>query len=128
MKKLTKYFMLLMMLIPLSLVSCSDDNENSEPSGSSIVGTWIQPAEEYGDDEIEVTFNSDGSGEVFYKSKSGTTVTQQFEYTTKTNINNDKIVTIVSDDCVLEGEYVVIITSNTLTLTNDYASYKFKRK
>lgn len=131
MKKLTNFLLLLMMLVPLSLVSCSDDNGSSEPSSSSIVGTWVETTSSDDDDELEVTFNSNGSGQVLYKQDTGTTLTQQFEYTIKVNSDNDKIVNIVSEDCVLEGEYKVVITSNILQLTpisGSYVTYRFKRK
>jgi len=131
MKKITKYFMFLMMLIPLSLVSCNDDKDSNEPSvAGDIVGTWVQ-ANDYGT-AIEITFKSNGTGDVLYKFVSGTTKTEYFEYTTKVDSDNDQYVYISSDDCQLAGEYKVIVTPNTLTLTGyvngEYGKFVFKRK
>ena len=130
MKKFTQYLMLmLLMLAPLSLASCSDDKDKAEPATASLVGTWEQTNS--AGTVIDVTFSRNGTGSVFYTFVSGSTQTEFFEYTTKVDSDNDQYVYITSDDCQLTGNYEVKITPNTLTLigyTNgSYGTFVFKR-
>lgn len=130
MKRITQLLILAMlMILPLSLTSCSDKDGDDNFGNGSIVGKWQQINDS--GTKIEITFKSGGKGQVYYSYTSGSEYTEHFEYTLKVDSDNDMYVYITSDDCQLTGRHEVIITPNTLSLIGSingkYGTYQFKR-
>lgn len=135
MEKLIKKSLLLFVSVLLSIASASCSKDKDDEPGidlqpgqtNDLVGTWTQTNS--AGTVIDVTFNANATGSVEYTYTTGSQSTEFFEYSYKSDSDGDKTVTILSDDCQLEGEYYVVITPTMLTMTDRYGgTYPFKRK
>lgn len=125
--KMKKVFsmMLMLLVMSISMVSCSNDDEPENPA-NKIVGTWSQ-TNSYGV-KIAITFNADETGYIKYTYETGNDQTEVFEYTYDATEHE---LYILGDDCQLSGSYDVVITATKLTLegyaNGDYGTYVFNK-
>lgn len=125
-----KFFstMLMLLMVSVSMVSCSNDDDEPTNSSKSIVGTWEQ-INDYGT-KIDITFRSNLTGDIKYYHTNGNTSTEVFEYSYD---DDEKELYILGDRCQLSGYYDVVITATKLTLTGylndgEYGVFMFERK
>lgn len=118
--------MLMLLVMSVSMVSCSDDPDEPVVPTSKIVGTW-QQTNSYGT-SIAITFNADETGYIVYRYDSGNEDREVFEYTYD---EEDDELYINGDDCQLAGYYDVAITATKLILSGyangEYGSFEFKK-
>lgn len=100
---------LMMLLLCIGMVSCSEDKEDDEPKSSSIVGTW--QSEE--DSDYIIVFKSNGTG---YEDWEGER--WEFEYTY--NAESGRLVMFEEDESY---SYKVRISGKTLTLIDEEEDY-----
>lgn len=124
--------LLLTIVLGFCVTSCSKDDEPSNNTNTinSIVGTWYQ-INSVGT-VITIQFNSNKTGTITYEYTSGNSAKEPFEYSVRTDSDQNMIVYISSADSQIFGEYYVYITPNTLTLqgyiNGEYGLYPFNRK
>ena len=83
-------------MVSLTMVSCSDDDDEVVKESSPIVGTWTWEDDESEDYEI-VTFRADGTGTwTEYDSYYDESDTEQFSY--QYNPNTKKLVIHIEDE------------------------------
>ncbi len=118
--------MLMLLVMSVSMVSCSDDDDEPAAPASKIVGTW-QQTNSYGT-KIAITFNTDETGYIVYTYATGNDSREVFEYTYD---EEDDELYINGDDCQLAGYYDVAITATKLVLSGyangDYGTFEFKK-
>lgn len=104
----------IMLMLPLGFVACSDDDDDNSSSASSIVGTWYGEIDDsYDEYEIEVTFKADGTGR-FVEYDGYSTNREDFEYTV-----NGRYLTLIFEDSYSGYEtdrYIFEINKNKLYL------------
>lgn len=124
------FITVLTVMMACSFTACSDDKDEPGNGSASVVGTWFQ--ENNSGTIITLTFNSNQKGSIKYEHKSGTDMTEYFEYSINTDRDGITTLYVTSDDCQLSGEYEVKVTPSTLTLigriNGDYGTYQFKKK
>lgn len=108
----------LILMLPLAFVACSDDDDDDSGSSSSIVGTWTAEIDDsYEEIEIEITFKADGTGKLFEYAY-GESYKEEFEYKVKGNI-----LTIYYYDDSYSGydtvKYIFEIVGNKLYLYDE---------
>ena len=95
-----------------------------------VTDTWYQ--ENNSGIIITITFKSNQEGSVKYEYKSGSDMTEYFEYSLTTDRDGYTTLYITSDDCQLTGEFEVKVTPSTLTLIGNingsFGQYQFKKK
>lgn len=131
-KKTTKisYLLLIVAMLGLTAVSCSKDKEpdNTSSKASMLIGNWSQ-TNDYGT-TITITFKSNGSGSIHYLYSNGNSSTEPFEYTTRTD-SDENLHVYISSNSQLYGDYVALVTKTTLTLkgyiNGEYGTYPFTR-
>lgn len=110
MKNLMKLFLMLLLVTPVVLTSCDDEDDNKH----ELVGTWKYTMEESGYTmTVEVTFNSDNTGTSVTKTTfMGETSTETSEFTW--SVDGNKLTTTEDE----ETETVTYsISGNKLTIT-----------
>lgn len=122
MKAITKYLMMMvaMLAMSVSFSSCGDDEEDIEKV--SIVGKWEQVNQ--AGTVITVTFNSNRTGVVHYLYTNNTgDENENFEYD---YIDSDRSLTVIGSQ--LSGVYYVTLTATKLVLSNSKHTYAFDKK
>jgi len=122
MKAITKYLMMMiaMLAMSVSFSSCGDDDEDIEKV--SIVGKWEQVNS--AGTVITVTFNSNRTGVVHYLYTNNTgDENENFEYD---YIDSDRSLTVIGSQ--LNGVYYVTLTATKLVLSNSKHTYSFDKK
>lgn len=97
---------LMMLLLCIGMVSCSEDKEDDEPKSSSIVGTW--QCDE--DDEYLFVFKSNGTGYEDYEGERW-----EFEYTY--NAESGRLVIFEEEDD--SYSFKVRISGKSMTMTDE---------
>lgn len=112
-------------MLSLSFTACSDDDDDSETSvtGTSITGTWVDGTPE--DGEVTTLVFGTGRGTltyIYYDSRENETSrdVQNFEYAYDAE---DKILSIIGDDCDYQGQWRVSLTATRLLLSPVDADY-----
>lgn len=124
------FITMLTVMMACGFAACSDDKDEPGNKPVSVTGTWYQ--ENNAGTIITITFKSNQEGSVKYEYKSGSDMTEYFEYSLTTDRDGYTTLYITSDDCQLTGEFEVKVTPSTLTLIGNingsFGQYQFKKK
>lgn len=122
MKAITKYLMMIVAMLAMSVSFSSCDPDDGDIEKVSIVGKWEQVNS--AGTVITVTFNSNRTGVVHYLYTNNTgDENENFEYD---YIDSDRSLTVIGSQ--LNGVYYVTLTATKLVLSNSKHTYSFDKK